>query len=94
MSKPVCTDPKKDKAYRGSDGAVTCCLCDYEMEWEDCNECAGDGFVDCFEDDPNFYEPGETADCHQCGGKGGDWWCSKRDCPTHIALQILPANPA
>lgn len=93
MSAPICTDPRKGKAYRDSEGHVTCALCDYSMEWVECNGCNGDGFVECYEDDPLWYDEDDTAPCTQCGGSGGDYWCEKQDCPTCIALEILPQKP-
>jgi hypothetical protein len=76
-------------AYRGSDGATTCFLCDCEMEWEDCSACAGDGGFDGYEEDPNWYAPGEIAPCSQCRSKGGDWWCQTKDCKTITCARVV-----
>ena len=75
--------------YRGSDGAMTCLLCDYEMEWEDCSACGGDGFFDGYEEDPNWYQPGECVDCSQCAGQGGDYWCPNRECKTMVCTRVV-----
>lgn len=80
--------------YRGSDGAVTCALCDIEMEWEDCQTCGGDGVEDAYEDDPINCSPGEEMPCRECRGRGGFWWCDNRDCKTHECRRILRAKPA
>jgi len=79
-------------AYRGSDGAMTCALCDTEMDWEDCSACGGDGFFDGYEEDPNWYQPGEEVPCSQCGGRGGDYWCVTDKCPTITCTRVLKQN--
>ena len=78
--------------YRGSDGAMTCFLCDTEMDWEDCSACGGDGFFDGYEEDPNWYAPGETVTCAQCGGEGGNHWCPTKTCKTIVCTRIV-RNP-
>jgi hypothetical protein len=74
--------------YRGSDGAMTCALCDYEMEWRDCDHCCGDGYLDGYEDDPINYAPGEDVPCHMCGGNGGEWICETKECRTVVCTRI------
>lgn len=32
--------------------------------------CDGTGQIDAYEDDPNWYQPGEMKPCPQCGGAG------------------------
>lgn len=69
----------------GSTGgsALTCYRCNNEHHqcvcpelaetWEDsgcCGMCDGSGVIDGYEDDPNWYHPGETKPCPQCGGTG------------------------
>lgn len=81
-------------AYRASDGAMTCALCHSEMEWEECQALGcEDGYYDAYEDDPNFYDPGDMKRCPECNGKGGEWWCPKFDCPTKMATRILKSPP-
>lgn len=41
-----------------------------DYEEGDCAFCRGDGFVDGYEDDPLWFEPGEMARCASCGGSG------------------------
>lgn len=36
----------------------------------DCAFCGGDGWIDGFEDDPLWFEPGEMERCASCGGSG------------------------
>lgn len=36
----------------------------------DCGFCGGDGWLDGYEDDPLWFEPGEMARCASCGGTG------------------------
>ena len=81
-------------AYRTPDGMLICCLCQCEMEWEDCSACGGDGFFDGYEEDPNWYQPGECVDCSQCGGEGGAHVCPTRDCKTFTCLRVLPSPNA
>jgi hypothetical protein len=80
--------------YRGCDGAWTCAQCDYEMEWEDCHSGCEDGYFDGYEEDPNWYHPGELVSCHECGGEGGSWWCPNPECATGFAYKKLKARPA
>lgn len=61
-----------------------CKICNGPMDWEDCGACGGDGFVDVYEDDPLWYDPGDTEPCHQCGGSGGWWYCPNYE--HHIEL--------
>ena len=80
--------------YYGSDGAATCCLCDYELEWEDCFVCCGDGVVDASEDDPLNYSPGEEVTCSECRGDGGSYYCRNKECRTFECRRILPSRKA
>lgn len=47
---------------------------DYDYEFgdgdDDCFHCGGDGYIDGYEDDPLWFEPGETERCSSCGGSG------------------------
>jgi hypothetical protein len=63
------------------------------MDWEDCTSCGGDGFFDGYEEDPNWYKPGELAPCPTCNSRGGDYWCPNEDCPTFIAIRIFKEKP-
>lgn len=76
-------------AYRGSDGAVTCFLCDHEMEWRDCDCCCGEGYLDGYEEDPINYAPGEDVTCHMCGGHGGEHICETKDCRTVVCTRVV-----
>lgn len=68
---------------------MTCALCDFEMEWEACSACGGDGGFDGYEEDPNWYAPGEVAPCSQCGARGGDWWCGTKECKTVTCTRVI-----
>lgn len=49
------------------------CMCELAESWEDsgcCGMCDGSGVIDGYEDDPNWYQPGEMKPCPQCGGTG------------------------
>lgn len=41
-----------------------------DYEWWDCAFCGGDGWIDGYEDDPLWFEPGEMELCASCGGSG------------------------
>lgn len=47
---------------------------DYEYDDDghggDCYWCGGEGWVDGYEDDPLWFEPGEMERCSSCGGSG------------------------
>jgi hypothetical protein len=49
-------------------------LCDDIRDSDDdggvCGMCDGSGKIDAYEDDPNWYHPGEMKPCPQCGGTG------------------------
>lgn len=40
-------------------------------EWVDCWRCGGAAEFDGYEEDPLWYEPGETYPCDECKGAGG-----------------------
>ena len=62
-----------------------CCpRCGMELDWTDCDACGGEGEFDAYEDDPMWYDPGDTEPCHQCGGLGGWYICPNQDCPQGV----------
>ena len=81
-----------DDPYYG--GAVCCLLCHEELDWEPCNSCAGDGYIDGYEDDPINYDPGEDVPCHLCNGEGGQHWGMNRECPTKFVTHIFKSYPS
>lgn len=53
-----------------------CSTCGAEMERVPCTAIGcEDGWVDGYEDDPLWFEPGELERCGECGGEGGWWVC-------------------
>ncbi len=90
---PSCSKVHQQAGYRGSDGAVCCCLCDEEAEWRDCDACCGDGFLDGYEDDPINFAPGEDVTCHMCGGNGGDRICTTTGCANVTLITIYAEKP-
>lgn len=47
------------------------CVCESVFDDADvCGMCDGAGMIDAYEDDPNWYHPGEMKPCPQCGGAG------------------------
>lgn len=63
------------------DEPAICEHCEQELEWEDCDQCGGEGTYDAYEDDPLWFDPGDTEPCAQCSGAGGWHWCSNVSCP-------------
>lgn len=77
--------------YEHPNGSITCASCGYDVEWEECAACGGEGGQDGYEEDPNWYQPGEMAPCPQCNCSGGDYFCPNSDCPTVTILKIRQA---
>jgi predicted RNA-binding Zn-ribbon protein involved in translation (DUF1610 family) len=66
-----------------------CQRCGEMKVWEDCDQC-DDGYVEVYDEDPLWYDPGDIERCHQCNGAGG--W---RVCPNvkqHFAEDNLKAK--
>ena len=91
---PVACSDLLGAMYRGSDGAMTCALCHCEMEWVECQAGCDDGYFDGYEDDPNWYQPGEMKQCGECCGHGGSYWCDTKDCKTATGCKIIEAPKA
>lgn len=53
-----------------------CSVCGGYMEWVDCWSCGGEGERDVYEEDPMWYDPGDTEKCTECNGAGGYWQCA------------------
>jgi hypothetical protein len=58
----------------------SCERCGEGTDWEDCYQCGGEGLHDDYEDDPLWYEPGDTSTCDICEGKGGWIKCLNSKC--------------
>ena len=52
-----------------------CRICGSSLVWEECPDCYGEGGHDLYEEDPNWYDPGEWEACPYCKGKGGFLIC-------------------
>lgn len=61
--------------YDPMDYSNPCPVCGAELYWEDCGACGGEGFVDVYDNDPLWYDPGDTEPCEMCGGQGGWYLC-------------------
>lgn len=69
-----------------SDDRQFCPVCGCELEWDGCEVCDGYGFLDwedLQEDDPLWYQPGDTERCEACRGKGG--WLACPNVPHTVA---------
>jgi len=54
-----------------------CPKCGHVLSYRECPECE-DGFIDCYDDDPINYSPGEEEEtCPVCNGFGRHIWCEK-----------------
>ena len=62
------------------EGGPYCEHCEQELEWVECDPCGGEGEYDAYEEDPLWFDPGDTEPCHQCGGAGGWHWCANTQC--------------
>lgn len=72
---------------------VACPHCGAEMDWEDCDQCGGEGTYDAYESDPLWYSPGDTEMCELCGGSTGFWWCPSMRCPAKAATMVPDGAP-
>jgi hypothetical protein len=60
------------------EGDPFCEVCESDLVWRDCDQCGGEGEFDweaLQEEDPLWYQPGDTERCEQCGGAGGWYVC-------------------
>lgn len=71
---------------------MACPHCGAEMDWEDCDQCGGEGVYDAYEIDPMWYEPGDTETCELCGGSRGFWWCANMQCPVKAVTPGVAAG--
>lgn len=99
MSKPDATASSQDQLVRGrgiehSDGTILCAACGGEVEWEPCGGCDGGGGHDGYDEDPNWYQPGEIAPCPQCGARGGEYWCANSACSTTVITEMVKSPNA
>lgn len=68
--------------------APACKTCGWEMEWDDCFLCGGDG---SYEHVPDSEEPWTSIEtCDSCNGKGGSWYCPHAE--NHIDGSATNAN--
>jgi hypothetical protein len=54
-----------------------CPKCHEETVSRCCGACGGDGYVELYEEDPNYYRPDEVGQCHECHGQGYHEWCQR-----------------
>jgi hypothetical protein len=59
------------------DSSELICECGAEMDWQECEECGGDGLVghDCGEDTCPCADPEPNVPCPLCSGEGGYLAC-------------------
>ena len=62
------------------DGYGECQKCGCSAYWYDCSNCGGKGYHDdLWEQDPLWYDEGDTETCDWCKGEGGHWHCPSCD---------------
>lgn len=57
-------------------------LCESQYEKVECWNCGGDGEFDGFEEDPLWYDDGDTYSCHICEGRGSWLVCLRCEAET------------
>ena len=62
-----------------------CAQCGNLMEWEDCWNCGGEGYIELYDEDPLWYDEDDTERCDECRGNGG-WWHCVMDHNTEVSL--------
>lgn len=68
------TAPIPKHVAESPDGSTCKCKhCGERIHWVECQTCGGEGGFDGYEQDPNWYHPGEMAPCPNCSYDGG-WW--------------------
>jgi hypothetical protein len=69
------------------EGWPYCEHCEYELEWVDCDACEeGMGYHDCGDDCCPCLDPEPNVRCDQCGGAGGWYYCTNRDCAGKVKV--------
>lgn len=59
-----------------------CPVCGSDMFWERCTQVGcDDGWIDLYEDDPLWYDPGDVEACPICDGNAG--WLICLDAENH-----------
>jgi hypothetical protein len=71
-------------AFDTIENDLVCPKCGYYAEYIDCDACGGEGYFEVYDDDPLWYDPGDTELCHQCAGKGGWHVCPNKYCEQGI----------
>lgn len=57
-----------------------CPKCLQPLKTTECGECDEFGEIDEYEEDPIYFEPGETRTCDHCFGEKHFFWCGTKDC--------------
>ena len=73
------------ETYEDEPSGPYCAACGAELDWEDCDQCGGEGEFDWETlqfDDPLWYDEDSVELCSQCAGKGGWWVCHNGQCTT------------
>lgn len=75
IARPVFGD---NPPHDGRHWDAQCARCGSDLDWEECNDCGGEGRTapgELHEEDPLWYDPGDTRPCYSCGGKASWPWC-------------------
>ena len=52
-----------------------CPKCANLMEWENCWNCGGEGYIALCNEDPLWYDEDDMKRCDECRGDDGWWHC-------------------
>ena len=77
------SDPIDGEGMDDEDHATYCEHCGDEMDWEDCDQCGGEGefgWETLQFEDPLWYSEDDIEMCEQCEGMGGWWLCRNTTC--------------
>lgn len=72
---------------------VLCPDCGAETLSRNCNgfSCE-DGFIDEYEDDPLWFDPGDVSECEECHGTGVERWCPEKGCDWEWHGEVIDSD--
>lgn len=56
---------------------LNCPKCNVGMRARSCESCAGEGFIELYDEDPLWYDEDDTEVCDRCNGHGVETWCGE-----------------
>lgn len=87
MKTAIADRPPKEMYAPGVEIDCQCARCGSSCDFVHCEDC-DDGFIDCYEEDPLWYDPDDFRTCETCHGLGGwqaclsgEKWCIDNPLP-------------